>query len=60
MEMVSYNSQISDGVLMVLVQNKIVQARVSNCMCQCLNCFCTKRTHSRVPGLKGEAHFLEF
>jgi hypothetical protein len=40
-------------------KNKIVQARVSNCMHQCLKCVCTKRTHSRVPGLKGEALFSE-
>jgi hypothetical protein len=32
---------------------------VSNCMCQCLKYFGTKRTHSHVPELKGEALFLE-
>jgi hypothetical protein len=37
-------------------QNKIVRAGVSNRMRQCLN-FGTKRTHSCVPGLKGEALF---
>jgi hypothetical protein len=39
-------------------KNKIVQAGVSNCMHRCLNFFGTKRTHSRVPGLKGGDLFL--
>ncbi len=56
MEMDSYKTPILDGVL---VQNKDVRAGVSNCMHQCLNFFGTKRTHSHVPGLKGEALFLE-
>jgi hypothetical protein len=56
MEMDSYKSQILDGVL--------VQKR--NRMSQCLKLhasvsqfFSTKRTHSRVPGLMGEALFLK-
>jgi hypothetical protein len=40
-------------------KNKIVQADVSNCMRQFLNCFGTKHTHSSIPGLKGEALFFE-
>ncbi len=40
-------------------KNKMVRAGVSNCMHQCLYIFCTKRTHFRVPGLKGGALFLE-
>jgi hypothetical protein len=56
MEMDLYKSRISDGVL--------VQKR--NCTSWCLKShasvsqfFGTKRTHSRVPGLKGEALFLK-
>ncbi len=52
MEMDSYKSLISDGVL---VQKQ-------NCISQCLKShasasqyFGTKHTHSHVPGLKGEA-----
>jgi hypothetical protein len=60
MEMDSYKSQILDGVLMGSgTKTKIVRAGVSNCMRQCLNFFRTKCTHSRIPGLKGEALFLE-
>ncbi len=39
-------------------KNKIVRAGVSNYI-RHLNYFGTKRTHSRVPGLNGEALFLE-
>ncbi len=42
-------------------KNEIVQAGVSNCMHHCLNFSLLKRTHSRVPWLKGEAiHFSSF
>ncbi len=55
---ISLNSQMV--VLMVLVQkNEIVQARVSNQTSLCLKNFGTKRTHSRIPGLKGEALFFD-
>jgi hypothetical protein len=59
MEMDSYKSRISDGVLMVLVQK---QNRMSLCLksyTTCLKLFGTKHTHSCIPGLKGEAFFLE-
>jgi hypothetical protein len=56
MEMDSYESLISDGVL---VQKQ-------NCTSQCLEShvsvsqiFGTKHTHSCIPGLKGEAFFLK-
>jgi hypothetical protein len=56
MEMDSHKSRISDGVL---VQKQ-------NCTSWCLQYhasvsqfFGTKRTRSRVPGLKGEALFLK-
>jgi hypothetical protein len=55
MEMDSYKSRISDGVL---VQN---QNRMSRCLklhASVYQCFGTKRTHSRVPGLKGKPFFL--
>jgi hypothetical protein len=59
MEMDSYVSNLGWGVLMVLVQQR-------NCMSRCLKLhasvsqfFGTKRTHSRVPGLKEEALFLK-
>jgi hypothetical protein len=58
MEMDSYKSQILDGVL--------VQVQKQNCTSRCLKShasvsqfFGTKCTHSRVPGLKGEALFFE-
>ncbi len=41
-------------------KNEIIRAVVSNCMRQCLNYFGTKHTHSRIPGLKGEALFSVF
>ncbi len=59
MDMDSYKSRISDGVLMVLVQK---QNRTSLCLksfSPCLNFFGTKGTHYHVPGLKGEVLFLE-
>jgi hypothetical protein len=56
MEMDSYKCRILDGVL---VQNQ-------NCTSQCLKLhasvsqfFGTKRTHSCIPGLKGEALFFK-
>jgi hypothetical protein len=60
MEMDLYKFRILDGVLMVLVQTR-------NCMSPCLKSyglclnyyFGTKRTHSPLPGLMGEALFLE-
>ncbi len=54
MEMDSYKSRISDGVL---VQNR---NRTSWCLkshASVPQCVGTKRTHSRVPGLKGEPLF---
>ncbi len=59
MEMDSYKFRISDGVLMVLVQK---QNRTSPCLklhASLSQFFGTKHTHSRVPGLKGEAFFLD-
>ncbi len=57
MEMDSYKFQISDGVL----------ALKQNCTSWCLKLHAsvsqflgTKRTHSHVPGLKGEALFSNF
>jgi hypothetical protein len=54
METDSHKSRISDGVL---VQKQ-------NCMSRCLKSYAsvsqyfgTKRTHSSIPGLKGEAFF---
>ncbi len=58
MEMDSYKSRISDSILMVLVPN---QNRTSPCLKSygpCLIFFCTKCTHSRVPGLKGGSPFF--
>jgi hypothetical protein len=57
MEMDSYKYRISDGVLMGSGSKKISYYAV--CMRQCLNWFITKRTHSCVAGLNGEALFLE-
>ncbi len=48
-------SRILDGVL---VQNEIVRAGLK-LHASVSQCFGTKRTHSRVPGLKGEALFLK-
>ncbi len=59
-EMDSYKSRILDEVSWWFwYKNEIMQAGVSNCMRQCLNFFGTKRTHSQVPGLKGEALYLD-
>ncbi len=56
MEMDSYKSRILDGVL---VQKR---NRISRCLklhASVSQFFGIKRTHSRVPGLKGEALFLK-
>jgi hypothetical protein len=57
MEMDSYKSRILDGIL---VQK---QNRTSGCLklhASVSQSFGTKRTHSHVPGLKGEALFSNF
>jgi hypothetical protein len=56
MEMDSYKSRIPDGVL-VQKQNRSSVCLKSHASAS--QCFGTKRTHSRVPGLKGEALFLK-
>ncbi len=59
MEMDSCKSRILDGVPMVLVQKQICTSPCLKSYGPCLNFFGTKRTHSRVPGFKGGALFLE-
>jgi hypothetical protein len=54
MEMDSYKSRILDGVL-VQKQNRTSQCLKSHVSVS--QFFGTKRTHSRIPGLKGEALF---
>jgi hypothetical protein len=56
MELVSYKSQISDGVL---VQKQNRTSRWLKSHASVSQCFGTKRTHSCIPGLKGEALFLK-
>ncbi len=56
MEMDSYESRISNGVL---VQKRNHTSRCLKSHASVSQFFCTKRTHSRVPGLKGEALFLK-
>jgi hypothetical protein len=46
-------------VLMVLVQKQNCMNLFLKLYGPCLNFFGTKRTHSHVPGLKGEALFLD-
>ncbi len=46
-------------VLMVLVQKQNSTSLCLKLYWPCLKLFGTERTHSRVPGLKGEALFLE-
>ena len=59
MEMDLYKSQILDGVLMVLVQKQNCTSLCLKLYGLCLKLFGTKRTHSRIPGLKGEALLSE-
>jgi hypothetical protein len=54
MEMDSYKSRISDGVL---VQKRNRTSRCLKLLASVSQFFGTKRTHSRIPGLKGEALF---
>jgi hypothetical protein len=56
MEMDSYKSRILDGVL---VQKRNHTSRCLKLHASVPQLFGTKRTHSRVPGLKGEALFLK-
>jgi hypothetical protein len=56
MEMDSCKSQILDGVL---VQKWNRTSRCLKLHASVSQFFCTKRTHSRVAGLKGEALFLK-
>jgi hypothetical protein len=56
MEMDSYKSQILDGVL---VQKRNRTSRCLKSHASVSHCFGTKRTHSHVPGLKGEALLLK-
>ncbi len=55
MEMDLYKSQISDGVL---VQKQNCTSRCLKSHVSVFHFFGTKRTHSHVSGLKGEALFL--
>jgi hypothetical protein len=57
MEMDSYVSNLGWGVLMVLVQKQNCTSRWLKLHASVSHFFGTKRTHSRVPGLKGEALF---
>jgi hypothetical protein len=59
MEMDLYKSQILDGVLMVLWYKRKLYKRVSQIACVSVSIVGTKRIHSRIPGLKGEALLLE-
>jgi hypothetical protein len=54
MEMDSYKSRILDGVL---VQKRNRTSRCLKLHASVSRFFGTKRTHSRVPGLKGESLF---
>jgi hypothetical protein len=56
MEMDSYKSQILDGVL---VQKRNRMSRCLKLHASVSQFFGTKRTHYRVPGLKGEAVSLK-
>jgi hypothetical protein len=57
MEMDSYVSNLGWGVMMVLVQKQNHMSRWLKSHASMSQFFGTKRTHSRVPGLKGEALF---
>ncbi len=57
MEMDSYVSNLGWGVVMVLVQKQNHMSRWLKSHASMSQFFGTKRTHSRVPGLKGEALF---
>ncbi len=56
MEMDSYKSRILDGVL---VQKRNPTSRCLKSHVSASQLFGTKRTHSRVPGLKEEGPFLK-
>jgi hypothetical protein len=57
MEMDSYVSNLGWGVVMVLVQKRNRTRQWLKSHASVSQFFCTKRTHSRIPGLKGEALF---
>jgi hypothetical protein len=57
MEMDSFVSNLGWGVVMVLVQKQNRTSQWLKLHASVSQCFGTKRTHSRVPGLKGEALF---
>jgi hypothetical protein len=59
MEMDSYVSNLGWGVVMVLVQKRNRMSWWLKSHASVSQYFGTKRTHSRVPGLKGEALFLK-
>ncbi len=54
-----FKSRILDGVLMVLAQKQNRTSPSLKLYGPCLKCFGTNCTHSRIPGLNGEALFLE-
>jgi hypothetical protein len=57
MEMDLYKSRILDGVLL---QKRNRTSRCLKSHASVSQFFGTKRTHSRIPGLKGEALFSKF
>jgi hypothetical protein len=59
MEMDLYVSNLGWGVMMVLVQKRNRTSRWLKSHVSVSHFFGTKRTHSRVPGLNGEALFLK-